>query len=629
MYDQEIIDTVSEKKLKNIFDGREKHDFSIVNEDSDEQKLYFAFQHYLIKLYLNNYKRNRCVEFLNKMYGELFVYPHLFYNSPLIDMKTINSLISNTATKKMVIDKINSYYNKQGRDDLLKKRASRGLTKEEHDRLYANLQRIIYSKDERDTKLVFDEITRIMDTDFKKLSDSQLRFYCQYASSRFLKYQTTVVLGKAKNSSLRGFSCKLRYIFINKDAFDSLAMMTKTVCHESRHSQQYLDAKKNVTECGFEFAQRELFSKYLDSVTFNSYHENYRHSSIEMDAENLGYTNAGILFAMHYRSNLYDKVRKERKNAINERGKYSFLKNVNGKNEYPEKVIVENMNDIIKNNPNELNNFPVLRKFYHQDGRVRSFPELIKNRIADSGDSNFKGAYNTFIDYGIFNGDLDMIKLNTFSKNEIYDFLQYFIPFHYRNKTGEIKESLKDEKNIDEFSSKIANKEIYYSPKQVEYIVGWDCNYVINVLQFIDDNFDAIVNACTYKKVERSDKIYEFISEWRDFTFDEIKNPAISNSKKVMEKIKEITVKVDKIIRKFNYAAVVSRLDYVPGEVRNMIIYNGKMTFDDYMKKVIAPKLDSRQQFTYNGKIISFDDYLKIMIQGVGGQKYTTAKGRK
>ena len=105
-------------------------------------------------------------------------------------------------------------------------------------------------RDEKNKNIVEEEIKEIINTDYSKLTVEQLSFYCQYISNCMLgsyNFRNNVVIGNdyGKNGIfIRGFQSH-NHIFINKIAFNNIAELTKTICHETQHSiQEYKNEEK-------------------------------------------------------------------------------------------------------------------------------------------------------------------------------------------------------------------------------------------------------------------------------------------------------------------------------------------------------------------------------------------------
>ena len=316
MYEQKYIDIIGEDNFKKLLDNQ-TYNFNINDISSKNIATYYAFQHFLIKSYINNYNKPKCVEYLKKMYMDFNKNPYLFCDSPLIKNEVLNKIIDNEEVRNKIINYRNNYFDLKSVSFLYEKKKNQELTNEEKNRYYSYLILKLNNPNTKTEELLNNEIMEILNTDYSKLNDMQLKFYCQYVSnySKGKGYNTTVMIGKepSGNEGMMRGSQMNDFIFINKDAFNEIGMLTKTVCHETRHSIQYHDSKEKNTKAGFELAQKELFRKYLNTNNYNSYTSNYRYSSIEIDAEISGHHKASVFLSMFNKKDLAEQIREDRR----------------------------------------------------------------------------------------------------------------------------------------------------------------------------------------------------------------------------------------------------------------------------------------------------------------------------
>ena len=82
MYEQRYIDMFGEKVFENIITNNIVVDIN--NKSFKDRFKYFAFQHYLLKCYINKTNYEKTIKYINKMYEDFQKYPHMFVNSPLL-----------------------------------------------------------------------------------------------------------------------------------------------------------------------------------------------------------------------------------------------------------------------------------------------------------------------------------------------------------------------------------------------------------------------------------------------------------------------------------------------------------------------------------------------------------------
>lgn len=590
MYNQHYIDTIGEENFKRLLDGKSTYHLDSNNINSKNQQVNYAFQHFIIKSYINGYNRSACMTYLKIFYNDFYNKPYLFCDSPLITNDVLQTIFGDTEQKEKIIAYRDNYYNAKVINQLFSKRKNTLLSPEETDRYYAYLTALVNTNNKQNEEFIKKEIERIIDTDFNKLSDMQLKFYCQYVSKYATEnrgFKTTVMIGKDE-PNLRGYQTK-DYIFINKDAFKSIDLLTKTVCHETRHSVQSHEANGKDTLAGFELAQMELFCKHLNSKTYDSYHKNYRYSTIELDAEQVGHWSASVFFTMFKKQSLAEKIRENRRVTTDERDYYSFMLDENNKAITTDEFIVTNLDKIIMHNPKELAEYPVLKNMYNQDGTKKSFANLMSGRMRETVDN--RGIYDNYINHGIANNELNDIPLNKSNKDTIKRYAESLSNI-YRGYSYELNNYYQDNTNK-------------HNPKQVAFATNYKLMLSYKLLSYIDENYDMIINAFDDKEFNHTNPVYWFIHDLRDLNIDDIQNDAIKNNPEILKKIKAIKQKSDSISRKFNTSYIKDKLGKLPNEVLSSSIMApeiGTINFQDYFINIILPKMDGHKKVVIDNK---------------------------
>jgi hypothetical protein len=622
MYNQKYIDTFGEDYLNRMIESKSELPFRLHSMDSMEQMGYFALQHFLIKSYLNNNKRDVCVKLLKKYYEDFKKYPSKFYNSPLISNSTLDKLIGDHPFKQAIIDIRNMFYNSKVLSNLLEKRKTQILTDDEQRLLYANLQKFDYLNNETQAKFVEAEIRNIINTDYSKLTVEQLTFYCQYISNSRLKefdFKTNVVIGTEppdKDGMLtRGFQSN-NYIFINKMAFNNIADVTKTICHETQHSIQHYKNENRIATESFEMAQHSLFVKYLNTSEYDSYHSNYYYSAIELDAEKHGHFYAAAYLRMFGREDLADEVRKTRVQVYDTRNYYDYMLDKDKRPLPTDKYIVENMTEIIKKHPEELKNHLVLKEIFNPDGSTKSYEEIINARM--NANSITRGIYTNFINYGIKNNDLNSINLDGKTDEEIHKMLNMLQSVYADNVVQNLKAYFNDETRINPF------KHQRYSDGQVITVTKYKMDIAYKTLSFINNNFDKFIKPYMNNRINNNTcPIFSFIYYFRDFDFINMINDVLKQSSEIQDKFKEIKYMNDRLIEKYNRAYVETRLNSYPEEIKSFEIKNelgATVTFYDYCLNTIPKKMNSHQYFIHYGEEIEISTLLNVYANNIKEQ---------
>ena len=95
MYEQRFIDLIDEKDLDNIISNQSSMPTSINDRSMNDQAMYYAFQHYIIKASKDPKRKKLCDKYIGIFYDDFINNPHLFYNSPLLRNTNIDLLLTN------------------------------------------------------------------------------------------------------------------------------------------------------------------------------------------------------------------------------------------------------------------------------------------------------------------------------------------------------------------------------------------------------------------------------------------------------------------------------------------------------------------------------------------------------
>ena len=594
MYSQSLIDTIGEEWAKSVLDGKTKYNFDINNINANDQRRYYCFQHFLVKAWINGYNKQACARYLNQMYDDFSKKPFLFYDSPLLKNPNISKIVD-SSKQKSVTDFRNNYYSAEEFNRLLKIDRNK-MTDEDKRKFYAILLLKLNSKNNSKYKKVFEnEIEYILNSDYKSLTRMQLTFYAQYVSNwanRHSKVHTVAKVGKNPASN-RG-SCALNYVFINQKAFDSIAIMTKTICHENRHANQHYNAKNGDKTIGYEMAVHDLFSKYLSTESYDYYHTNYRYSKIELDAEKSGYWEASVFFNLFNRKDLSDEVAQERKTRLDKRNYYASMRNSDGSNEYIENFIIENLSKIIKEHPEEIKNYPVLATFFLPNGQIKPFKEILLSR---SGKYSFEAKmYNEFIDYGICHGHLDKTPIHKMNSKELEAYLKVLKGTHHRDINL----------FLDYYRDTPKGKDSDYR-KQIEMTSKHALYPVFKILKYLSENYEVL---CQRVGNEKALSIFEDVVYYvRELSDQKIKNEIIKASPEANKALTLTRKKYIELVRKVNTTYMQEKLKEIPADILNTTIVtpnSKRMSLGQFLLNE-APK-DSEQ---FNHYIVNGQSYYR------------------
>ena len=92
MYSQKYIEPYNEKYLFDILLGKCPGKVDANKTDLDSKRLYYIFQHFLVKCYTNGIYKRECALFLLKMYDDILVKPYAYVDSPLMKNNVLDAL---------------------------------------------------------------------------------------------------------------------------------------------------------------------------------------------------------------------------------------------------------------------------------------------------------------------------------------------------------------------------------------------------------------------------------------------------------------------------------------------------------------------------------------------------------
>ena len=600
LYNKNYVEVIPEDTLNKIITGEFNVDLSVNNLKN--KKCYVALQHYLIKYLEHNGKTKDVNRFLNKYYNDFVDNPHLFVDSPLIGNDFLDKYISKDNREKLKKIK-DAYFDGSVAKRLYEKSKSQELTEEEKNRLYSyfinqmdignNTQKNIW---EYCCKKILNSGKEI-----KNMNEMELKFYSTYIS-KAVSYSVPTEIHIMSDKPTRGGLQNNYLILINKDnnKYKTVEDLTHMVCHEVRHSKQKKESTNKNTKLAFDYSMKELFIKYLDTSEYDSYNQNYRYSAIEIDAENSGYSEGAVLLDMLGRKDLGDKLRKERQNDNDKRNYYEYLLDSNKKHVPADYYVVENMNRIIKDHPEELNKYKVLNNIYDTNGNEYPFDVILDNRIHQ--DLNEKGIYDNYVNYGIMNDKLNTIDLGIVSKDkqrDLFNSLSYML----KDSTNTFIDYCNDTEIKNNFNEKQVEKSTYYQ-----------LGLVYKTLSYVDENMDYILDTKEESKIDNSSYIYNFILSLRDFDPNNIKNDVIKNSPMLQESIDRVMEKHRSVTKKFNRQYIKDRVNNLSTEQLNKTIKSPEgvdMPLNDYLYFDLLPRLDGHMKADINGKKVYVGDIIK------------------
>ena len=207
-------------------------------------------------------------------------------------------------------------------------------------------------------------------------------------------------------------------IYINKNSVltKDIPSLIQVVCHETEHSIQELEASKNLkSKIGLDLAiSNVLRNYYFSEKGYDVYHSNYRFEQIEQDAEYIGHNQAIVyLYVLGFK----DEAKKLRdiktKRIDSRRFEYDYRTDENGKKYTREEFFFNSLNNAMAKRPDMVKKYPALLLLYAQDGKVKSFEDIITGDFKLNDESKCD-IPEDFCKYYISKGALDTFDLSKF-----------------------------------------------------------------------------------------------------------------------------------------------------------------------------------------------------------------------
>ena len=610
LYSKDYIYTCKEEDLRKILEGRVNYDLSPNNLDN--RHIYVVMQHYLIN-YMEHYgKTDKVKDLLGKYYIDFASNPQLFVDSPLIKNDFLERFVPLKERNK-IIEYRNRYYDGNTCKNLYKKSIRQELTESEKNRLYSYL---ILQSNANNTKLkdVYEYCAKsILNSgkSIKNLNEMELKFYCTYVASNTLDKVPTQLHIMSKEPNNGGYQSN-GLVFINKDSTykSTIEDITQTVCHEVRHAKQRENSIKRINKSALEYGRNQLFRKYLNTEDYDSYHSgyNYYYSDIELDAERSGYFNGRVVLRTLGRGDLADKLIYDEQDSLTSRNYYQFMVDANKSPLPVDTFLVENLDKIMKEHPEEINNYKVLGSIYNLDGNKKSFEEIVEKRM--NQDVETRGLYDEYINYGIFNGNLSKIDLNNTDNKRLFESLGSV----FRDKAILFKDYCDDREY-----GKFHERQIYNT-------TTYQLSILYRMITYIDDNMDKVLDSNDEDRLSNRSFIYDFIYDFRDFDLSNINNKVIENNPDLQEKFDKFKNKANSVIKKFNRQYIKDRIKNLSTEQLNTYIKSPEgvdISLNDYLFFDLLPRLDGHMEVEINGRKAYIGDIIQHYVNDVKNRNYS------
>lgn len=459
------------KNINECYDT--KYLFSLYQENHNNLYMYKSFNNGINKLkidVLENYilylfqKNNRTLKEENVLkkassfYNELgkgkksFLLNNMIFNNigylGKSFFKDYDVIVENIkSTSKEVREYYNLYINDKLNDDLKKIRLMEFLVGKIGNNNYKNTLENVFSK--------------LLNSN-KNLLISEKNFLVQYATyvkcqrlnmpnAKVYLTKNNLFDGKKIEENLKGMSHGTTGIIgLNESEFEKdFSIISKkinvnrgilcftTINHELEHYKQSYDMQiGKLNESSFYMIMCCIFRNYLSDKDFNEYKTNYEYKQIEREANVNGWRDTAKLLQTYAKDTKFkemeqayyisrktnmEKANSWQKKKINDKEKKITIETYN----------VKNLIEIIKDNPNLLRNYPQLKEFFDDNGKIYApftfFEkytklELQKTKTYDKEeykelDGKLK-CYDEFIDYLFINKSFETLNFDGYNNYE-------------------------------------------------------------------------------------------------------------------------------------------------------------------------------------------------------------------
>ena len=338
----------------------------------------------------------------------------------------------------------------------------------------------------------------------KDLEPKQIEFLAKYVNHEMLHSRLTV-LGYDRSEiqnqiyigeeaeNLGGFENGYQ-IYINKNSRlnQTIPELIHTVCHETQHSIQELESKKNAnSKTGLDLSvSHVLRAYYADENGYDVYSNNYRFEEIEKDAENMGYECARTFLDVRGFHEMAKGLDKQKKiNNQMRQFEYDYRIDENGKKTTRERFLYNSLNRAIQKDPRWLNEYPALKKLYHKTGEAKTFEEIL---MEDFKLNNGSEIFEDFCKIYIVDGALEDLDLEKFSEE-----MQGNIASRLINILINEKFQLSD---MDKDREKALQMRMPLTPKDQENVEKFHLKISRNIMKFVNQNYAQLKKLQDNKK---------------------------------------------------------------------------------------------------------------------------------
>lgn len=207
--------------------------------------------------------------------------------------------------------------------------------------------------------------------------------------------------------------------------------------HELEHYKQDCEVSKGVlNESSFSSIKDILFRIYFSNSEFNEYKTNYEYREVEREANVNGWRDTAKLLQTYAKDTKFKEIEQayyiSRKTNMEKANSWQ-KKKINDKEKKItiETYNVKNLIEIVKDNPNLLRNYPQLKEFFDDNGKIYSpftffekYTKLELQKTKTDDKEEYKAldeklkCYDEFIDYLFINKNFETLNFDGYNNYE-------------------------------------------------------------------------------------------------------------------------------------------------------------------------------------------------------------------
>ena len=622
MYNQNIINYYGENKIREVL---EKNNYTINLSTTVEKRIRFriALENYILKYSANPHseeERNGINKYKKEILNTFINDPSTYTNTILL--KKENAAILFTSEELLKITQIKNKIANNAQKIFMESK-KRELTDDERDILMTFFIASMNTTNKSLTLAIEDYAKKILEKDVIPQNDMEFKFILNYFHKRMLtdkKLEQDIncdIYLMKKNHS--GGNYLDNTILMNKNFKTSLSIMLEGVCHETQHAIQDYKSKHDPSSVvGFQYAIRKLIYRYYKTEEYDPFMCNYRYQNIERNAEEEGYRVASSIYHMLGYYDISESLKNRKSEIFKRRAfEYEYIKDENGNNIPKETYNVTHMNKIMQTHPEYTKEYPVLKNVYHEDGKVKSFKEMLGSNIM-ANDPEYHKIYKEYLIYYIKNDELDKLNLNNLNEKEKAMTIKHLIYMFY------------DECNIVK-TMKEYDENQNINKNQRKYTSKYHLHITSSLAQFLSQNYQTIEEMTDKEELGPVYNVHRYLNDLtslkRNFSNYEKEDEFKEN---MNNELLTINQAYSQTFNTRNWIYIQKKLNKLDEDTLQSLITmpNGvQISFKKYCEEYIFNNMNSNKEIILaNGETISVGEMIRRSLKQIQYNNEITQK---